>query len=330
MAWRGGLEEKESAAMKFPIPTSSWLVLAMLASTAASLQASVLLYEGFSYGLADNANINGTTATGTGVQGNWTVTKTGTGTTSNVYKTAGLSFGSNFVTSGSGSLRLSATYSGGNTVSSVTVNLSNTATGTVWSSYLLSYSTAGSTSNGGSLITGVATAADGATSSLKSGMLSNTSVTALKAANGYDATSTASANFAFVADTTYLFISRFTNVGATLGGGTDGVGTTWALTLAQYESWLAGGATETGLDSNYSARAIDTASAGAFTYDSNGYLVFRADAPDNNGSSMTMTIDEVRFGTELADIYAVPEPSVFSSLALAAGVIGFSRRRRNA
>ena len=100
--------------------------------------------------------------------------------------------------------------------------------------------------------------------------------------------------------------------------------------MAQYESWLAGGATEVGLDSNYSVRVNDTATSGAFTYDSNGYLVFRADAPDNNGSSTTLTVDEVRFGTTLADIYAVPEPSVFSSLVFAAGVISFSRRRRNA
>lgn len=315
--------------MKLLTQSSFLFPLAVLASTAMSLQASVLLYEGFSYGLADNATINGVAATGTGVQGNWTVTNTGAGAASSLYKTAGLDFGSNFVTSGGGSLRLNATYSGANTVNSATVNLSNTATGTIWGSYLANYTAIG-TANGGSFVSGVATAADGATSSLKSGVASNALATDRKLANGYDTATTVSGNFAFATGTTYLFISRFTNVGATLGGGTNGVGTTWALTLAQYESWLSGGATEAGLDSNYSVRVNDTATTGTFTYDSNGYLVFRADAPDNNGSSMTLTVDEVRFGTTLADIYAVPEPSVFSSLALAVGVISFSRRRRNA
>jgi len=314
--------------MKSLTQPSSWLTVAVLASTAASLQASVLLYEGFGYGLADNANINGAAATGTGVQGNWTVTNSGGGTASSLYKTGGLDFGSSFVTSGGGSLRLSATYGGTNTVSSATVNLSNTATGTIWGSYLANYTTIG-TANAGSFVAGVATAADGATSSLKSGVLSNALAADRKLANGYDTTVNAPTNFAFATGTTYLFISRFTNVGSALSVGSPGVGTTWALTLAQYESWLAGGATEVGLDSNFSAKISDTATTGTFTYDSNGYLVFRADAPDNNGSATTLIIDEVRFGTTLADVYAVPEPSV-SLLGLAAGAICFSRRQRKA
>lgn len=307
---------------------SSWMSLAMLASSAMSLQASVLLYEGFGYGLADNATINGATATGTGVQGNWTVTNTGAGAASSLYKTSDLSFGSSFVTNGGGSLRLNATYSGGNTVSSATVNLSNTASGTIWGSYLANFATIGS-ANGGSFLAGVATAPDGATSSLKSGVLSNTNPTDRKLADGYDTSTTASGNFAFAQNTTYLFISRFTNVGTALSVGTTGVGTTWALTLAQYETWLAGGATEAGLDSNYSVRVFDTATTGTFSYDSNGHLTLRADAPDNNGSSMTLNVDELRFGTTLADVYVVPEPSV-SLLGLAAGVICFSRRQRKA
>jgi len=313
--------------MNSSLTKSSWVTLAALASTAMSLQASVLLYEGFGYGLANNASINGAAATGTGVQGNWTVTNTGTA--SSLYKTSDLSFGSNFATNGGGSLQLSATYNGSNSVSSATVNLSNTGTGTIWGSYLANFTTIG-TANSGSFVSGVATGTNGVTSSLKSGVLSNTNDTDRKLSNGYDSTATPSGNFAFATSTTYLFVSRFTNVGTALGGGINGAGTTWALTQAQYESWLAGGATEAGLDSNFSVRVNDAlVGSGTFAYDSNGYLVFRSDAPDNNGSAMTVTVDEVRFGTSVADIYAVPEPST-ALLSLGAGLIWFSRRRRTA
>lgn len=309
---------------------SSFLTLAAVASTAMSLQASVLLYEGFGYGLADNANINGAAATGTGVSGSWTVNNSfGTfGSASSVYKTSGLSFGSNFITSG-GSLQVNSRYDGGvNSVSTATVNLSNTATGTIWGSYLASFSIGNA--NAGSFLNGIATGSDGANSSLKAGINSNTVPGDRKLTNGYDNSATASATgFLFAPSTTYLFISRFTNVGIALGGPTNGVATTWALTLAQYENWLATGATEAGLDSNYSLRVNDTATTGTFAFNNSGYLVLRSDAPDFNGATMNANVDELRFGTDLADIYAVPEPSVFSSLVLAAGVIGFSRRRRN-
>ncbi|WAC21700.1 hypothetical protein OVA24_09910 [Luteolibacter sp. SL250] len=295
----------------------------------APLQAGVILYEGFDYNIANNTSIHGTQATGSGIQGNWTVTNTGPGSPSSTYQTAGLSFGPNFATSSGGSLRLGATYgSGTNVVTTATVSLSATATGTVWGSYLANYTTIG-LANGGSMLAGVATTAEGTTSNLKAGVASNTLATDRKLAAGYDNSSTVSGNFAFATGTTYLFISRFTNVGATLGGGTNGVATTWALTLAQYENWLSTGATEAGLDNNYSVRVNDTSTSGTSAFDPTGHLMFRADAPDNNGSSMIAVVDEIRFGTALADVHVVPEPSAVL-LGSGAGMIPFLRRRRMA
>jgi len=305
----------------------SWCVFVIAGFTAASVEAGLLLYEGFDYSLANNASIHGTAAAANGVQGNWTVTNTGPGTPSITYQTAGLTFGSNFLTSGGGALRLSATYaSGTNVVTTATVNLSATATGTVWGSYLVNFTTIG-LSNGGSLLNGVATTMEGTTSNLKAGVASNTLATDRKLAAGYDNSSAVSGNFAFTTGTTYLFISRFTNVGNTLGGGVNGVATTWALTLSQYENWLSAGATEAGLDGNYSVRVNDTATTGSSAYDPNGHLMLRADAPDNNGSSMVAIVDEIRFGTALADVHVVPEPSSVL-IGLAAGVIPFIRRQR--
>ena len=219
-------------------------VLAAFGATLASSPASLLLYEGFDYGVADATSINGVASNATGTQGAWAVNNTipSGGGASSTYRTSGLTFGSSFQTS-AGALRLSATYSGQNAASAATVQLNTTATGTVWSSYLGSFTTI-SLVNGGSLLAGIGSSAlpvDSNSMNFKSGLISNAAATDRKLANGYDP-GVSTVNFNLATGTTYLFISKYTNVGTALSAGTTGVGTTWALTQAQYETWLAGGA----------------------------------------------------------------------------------------
>lgn len=301
------------------------------AASIASSQASLLLYEGFNYGVADGTTINGVGSTASGTQENWAVNNTiaGGGSASSVFKTSGLSFGSNFTTT-SGALLMTTSYNGGqNNASAATVKLNVSTTGTLWGSYLVNFTSIGLASNG-SFLAGIgssATPADASAVNFKSAMISNAAPTDRKLANGYDPASTASTNFQFLTGTTYLFISKYTNVGTALSAGTTGVGTTWALTLAQYETWLAGGATEGTLNANSSIRVSDAAvTSGTFSFDQGGYLTLRADAPDNNGSQLVATVDELRFGTALGDVYVVPEPSV-ALLGLGSGLLAFRRRR---
>lgn len=51
-----------------------WTGLALVMLSVADVDAVVLVYEGFDYSLANNATINGVSATGFGLQGSWAVT----------------------------------------------------------------------------------------------------------------------------------------------------------------------------------------------------------------------------------------------------------------
>ena len=89
-----------------------WTGLALVMLSVADVDAVVLVYEGFDYSLANNATINGASATGFGLQGNWAVTNdlpkngSNSGSASSVYQTSGLSFGTAFAPTEAGSVKL--------------------------------------------------------------------------------------------------------------------------------------------------------------------------------------------------------------------------------
>jgi hypothetical protein len=105
-------------------------------------------------------------------------------------------------------------------------------------------------------------------------------------------------------------IGRFTRVGSGLTSGSPGVGTVFALTLAQYGSFLAGGATDSYLDTTavgtasnqISARISDSVTSGTFSLATGNYTHFVS-------VGESLTFDELRFGSKLADVTPVPEPS---------------------
>ncbi len=312
------------------LPKSLLCALAV-AGAATSSQATLLVQESFNYGGSTIANINGTTETGTGLQGNWTVTNAlpGGGLASSAYQTTGLSFGSSFAAGTGGALLQTTRYSGSNAQSSATVQLDiTTTTGDIWGSYLVNYTTL---SNGasGAAIQGIGTSSTGATVNL--GNRVNTNATAGNTTTSvfYDSTLTTSAASTLIStSTTYMVLSKFTNVGTTLSGGSPGVATTWYFTQTGYESWLTIGG---GLEANLSTYAVksgsDTVTSGQINFDSNGFLTLKSDAPDINNFQVVAVFDEIRYGTTIYDVGVIPEPSA-TALLFGAGVSVLLFRRK--
>ncbi len=310
-------------------------VFTMAMISHASLQAGVLVLESFNYGAVA---VNGVAAIGTGLTGSWTATNTvlGSGSASSVFSGTGLTFGANYATS-NGALITSSTYNGNNSFTTATVQLSPSAAtiGTLWSSYLINWGGIGLAGNGSTLtgIGGSAAPADNTNIFLRSQMASNTLASDRKIGSGYDATATISGNTALAIGTTYLYVSKYTNVGTPLSAGTTGVATTWILTVDQYNAlYTSGSLTEAGLNGvgavtqKISDPAITT---GNYAFDGTRYLTLKADAPDSNGLQTNATWDEIKYGTDIGDVIGVvPEPSAVSLIGLALGSLGLRRRER--
>jgi hypothetical protein len=301
-----------------------------------SNHAALLVYEGFSgYTVG---NINGQAVSGTGLDGNWTVTNAvGSGSVSSVFQSSGLSFGSNFATSSGGSLLSTSVYNNGlNAFSTATAGLNTSATGTIWSSYLINWNTI-SAANGGSTIQGIGSLAsppDNSTVMLRNQMVSNTTVTNRQIGVGYDQTATLSGNTSLTtgAGNTYLYISKYTNVGLPLSAGSPGVATTWLLTQSQYDTIYntgVAGITEAKLNAGVVTQKVTDASvtSGTYLFDDTRFLTLRSDAPDQNNFQTAAVFDELRYGTTLDDVTVIPEPSA-TALLFGAGMSALLFRRK--
>lgn len=146
--------------------------------------------------------------------------------------------------------------------------------------------------------------------------------------NGSFASATANTTaVAYTAGQIYLGIWKITNLS---GYPTDQAGTStdpsltaqsaafWTLSEAQYLAILAGGITESELDSNSLVKVATTQDAFRAHLLATDFLNLAA-LSGGAGGVQSILLDEIRIGTSLADVTPVPEPA---TLALLAGVLG--------
>jgi hypothetical protein len=275
-----------------------------------SLSATLYVYEGFDYSLADSTSMDGVTTNATGLSGTYDDNSSGGSAT---YSSTGLTFGSNYLTTTGGSLYQTASGTSSYTVLVADISATVSESTTIWSSFLVQieeFSTEGAVKvrlryddNGTTRFLSTVDA---------SGDSQNTAV-------GYDSSETESSS-SLTAGITYLVLSSYTNVGDSEGGDA----TQWIFTLDGYESWLStgGGLEDTLSDYAYST-ITDSGTTKSFATQINFVL----------GGSGTGTesayIDELRYGSSLSDVIAVPELATFALfLGLFSGAVLLVRRRR--
>jgi len=215
-------------------------------------------------------------------------------------------------------------FNGGTNVIGPDLDLGSIAfTGTLWSSYLVTLSARGTAAADGVVIRIGDTPADSTGNHFSSWADSRQSSTAV--AVGYSKGNTAvNGTGSLALGTTYIIISEFTRVGESVSTGTPGVATSWALTESQFAAFLADGGDEAAL-----ARASVTATAMHST-GANGTQAFSSSQSIGiitvNDSGV---LDELRYGSTLADVIPIPEPATAALLAgLGCGVFLLLRRSR--
>ena len=298
-------------------PTLSLLPAALALATSAfcilPAQATPLIYEGFS-GYTPGT-LEGQTTTALGLTGTYSQPNWGSPTPL-VATSTGLTFGSGTATLPVTGGAVASTGAHYDPPYEAALN-TGAITGTLWGSYLFNF---GSNAYAGSAFftsfsDGLGTkAADGKIS------ISYDPPPFTGNANPY----TANAVYWFDANTTYMVITEWTNLGNLDNSGT-GTGTMWLLTAANYNSLIANGLTKANLNTYKSATVSTTGTA--FTLDNSDSARFGITA---GGSGYTRTLDEIRWGTTLADVAsAVPEPGILALVAGSMGVLALLRRRRS-
>lgn len=313
---------------------SSLLAFAIIAQP---LSASLLVYEGFNYGLSNGVSMNGVTSSATGLTGDYKVTNS-TANASTTFAATGLSFGSSFFATAGGALALSQTntFFTEDSASTTSVRLNTGAqTGTLYQSYLFRIADLGASRAttglrlqevdipaSGSLAT-FSTAPDGLTFAGSSAP-SRPGVAYQNANSAVFAGNTTTISTAV----TYLGLARFTNAGTALSAGTPGVATFWVLNQTGYENWLgAGGADEANLSTYATWTATQTLTSGTILFNNDRYQHFFIWSGTDPSSSAT-TYDELRWGTTLQSVAVIPEPATAALILPVALFLLVLRQRR--
>lgn len=217
--------------------------------------------------------------------------------------------------------------SGGTTIAAQ-LNLSSSVTGTLYSSYLVNIDAAGTNSSSFTEVRVTTNSGDsGANSRFRSQPDSSVADQNGPGASYSGNTGPAGVGTALALDTTFMVISRFTNVGTALSAGTPGTATTFVLDASQYLAFQATGYSESYLDSGaVTARISSTplTSGGTFAF-ANGNFVQIGGIGTTSGITY---IDALKFGSDLTSVVTIPEPSA-AALVILGSIAGFARRRRH-
>lgn len=298
----------------------SALTLAVIVGCLNSAQASLLIYEGFSGYSATTLSGQAVSGSTVGLSGSYaTAAASGLTVTS-----SGLTFGSGATTyavSG-GAASWSVNGAGG---AGATLSLSSAYSGTLYGSYLINLG-ANPTSDGARAEVRMNASTGGATGT----SFYNAQAAAITTGNSavkYNAAIIETPSL-LAANTTYMVISRWSNVGGTSGTGT---GTVWFLSSAQYDALAsAGNLTDAYLDS--AVVGADIVQKVTSTTDVYGVSLTSGQALQMIFQSASLNtvrmVDEIKFGSSLYDVSAVPEPTTMAMLMGATMLLVSARKRR--
>jgi MYXO-CTERM domain-containing protein len=313
--------------MKVSSFSSAFLGGFILVTMGLSAHATLLVYADFDYALADNTNLTGAGVGGTGLSGTW-ANVTGSTTAPFRYDTTGLTFSPNFFATDGGSINL---VLGNNQFALFGAALNaGTVTGTLYESYLVNITSNTGTGEGSGIYNRISSA-QASSSSPRLSLAPEATPAGGAVGAGYEGTAFSAMTAgtgALSTGTTSLVVGRFTNVGAELTVGNPGQVDLWVFTQAAYNSWFLAGGQETKLGDYATFKATDTATSGTHTFDNSSFLQFNATTTGTGGGSLNVNFDEIRFGTQLTDVMAVPEPSALPLGALGLVALGLTRRRR--
>lgn len=304
----------------------SILAMTVVAVSVSHARANLLVYEGYSGYTAGNLTGQAVNANAVGLTGNYTAVA-GANTT---WVSTGLTFGSGASTYAvQGGAATWAANGAGGVAAAISLSPSPYV-GTLYGSYLINL---GSAPQGDSVRAEVrvnATAGGATGSAFFDAAVVDVNGPTFSSIRYSTATPTTSNVLA--ANTTYMVISRFMNVGSTTPG-VYGLSTMWVLSSAQYDALVAAGhltdsflnTAVVGTDVTEMVSASgDLASTANF---SNGQYLQTLLA---SGSGLTTrTLDELKFGTSLLDVAAVPEPTITALLLGSVMVLVAAMRRRS-
>lgn len=318
--------------------TITFAVFALPILFAGAVRAELIVYEGFDYGASDGsiAGQNG----GIGFGGAWTVVQSQFATGGS-YRADGLTFGSNFLTSGG----TAVVYGGGsyNEVQRTTDYrpLGVNQTGTIYGSFLFNIQADGTYNS-----------AHEGINALLIGPTPNESLSAYDFGTNEFATNNSAARgpgtpgypsylsgTAPSLNTTYLYLFKLTNVGGA-GETTDA----WVLTQDQYDNFkTAGSSPGELLETDLNAAVLGTggmnvmergsfSGSGTGTFSTSDFLTLFGFSTQNPDHRLTSLMDEIRISnvslSEVSPSFtAVPEPSSFALVALISGGAWWKRRR---
>lgn len=261
-----------------------------------AIDSAVFADNPFVLPLANGTTLNGKAVASYGFTGNYTTVITGhTGSSGTAtYTTTGLTFGPNFRPVSGGAAVVSAIAGPTNGTSHDTrlrANIAGTATGTVYSAYLLRFTgSTWRTDNSGS--TNVSLAAGGLRSAINQ-------ASSFKNVVGVGmGSSTPGPILNPALNTTYLVVAKHTRVGLPLSSAEPGVCNLWVLTQSGFDNWVAAGSGESALVNHAVATANASVTSGTFNLD--GLMDLRIYSGNFANNNITATFDEFRAASTLS------------------------------